>query len=427
MRKPRVMVVSNECLSEGGSNGRTLRNFLVGWPKECLAQFYIHGSSPDFEVCSRYYRVTDRQALMALLYGGNGGGVVECDGNNPIVAEEKTVGRPRRNALTMLVRELVWSSRRWMGNGFLQWTEAYSPQLILLQAGDCAFMFRIAEGLAERYGAPLVIYNSEDYYFKTYDYFRGIGPTHWCYPLFHRHFCRVFERVVKKAKMSVYIHEFLQDAYDSTFSLPSTTIYTATKIRAEKKDTPARGFVVSYLGNLGVGRHKALIEIAEALQCVSEHVFLDVYGKMPDEKICGELEACPGIRYRGFVSYKDVVRIMCESDLLIHAENFDAFYREDLRNAFSTKIADSLASGTCFLLYAPEEMACSQYLLKHEAAHVITDRGELEGRLREIITDRSVRERYLENAARLTVENHCAERNAAMFQERLLQVAEEAV
>ncbi len=31
---PRVLIISNECLSLSSSNGRTLRNLLVGWPKK---------------------------------------------------------------------------------------------------------------------------------------------------------------------------------------------------------------------------------------------------------------------------------------------------------------------------------------------------------------------------------------------------------
>ena len=63
---PRVLIVSNECLAENSSNGRTLRNFLLGWPKENLAQFYTKPGVPDFSVCTRYYRVTDADVLRSL-------------------------------------------------------------------------------------------------------------------------------------------------------------------------------------------------------------------------------------------------------------------------------------------------------------------------------------------------------------------------
>lgn len=62
----KLLIASNEPLSNSTSNGRTLRNLLLDIPKEQIAQFYIHGT-PDLSVCSTLYSVTDRDALNAFL------------------------------------------------------------------------------------------------------------------------------------------------------------------------------------------------------------------------------------------------------------------------------------------------------------------------------------------------------------------------
>ena len=54
MQYPRLLIISNECLSSVSSNGRTLRNLLIGWPKEKLAQFHIRRTAPDHSVCDRF-------------------------------------------------------------------------------------------------------------------------------------------------------------------------------------------------------------------------------------------------------------------------------------------------------------------------------------------------------------------------------------
>ena len=59
----------------------------------------------------------------------------------------------------------------------------FNPDIVLLQAGDCAFMFRLAVEVAEKYNAELVIYNSEGYYFKRLIIFRDTG-LHTFYILF---------------------------------------------------------------------------------------------------------------------------------------------------------------------------------------------------------------------------------------------------
>ena len=73
IRFPRILVISNNCFSKTNSNGRTLGNFFTGWPKDRLAQFYIQNEIPDFDVCEQFFRVTDSEAMKALLKKCNGG------------------------------------------------------------------------------------------------------------------------------------------------------------------------------------------------------------------------------------------------------------------------------------------------------------------------------------------------------------------
>lgn len=426
MNFPRVLIISNNCLSRTDSNGRTMRNFLERWPKEKLAQFYIQNSEPDFSVCRNFFRVTDGQALRAFLGKGISGGPVQEEKPEPLSGNPVGGGRKHtRTALTMLLREIVWNSRRWYGSEFQSWLDDFAPQVVLLQAGDCGFMFRLAEDIARRYHAKLVIYNSEAYYFKPFDYFRAKGLAHWAYPLFRNAFCRQFRRTISRAACSIYLCERLREDYDREFGLPSEVIYTATAQKTAAREQKERnGFIVSYLGNLGVGRHEPLVEIASALQEISPDLYLDVYGKIPNDTVQQAFDACPGIRYKGFVSYEQVVEVMHSSDLLVHCENFSGFYREDLKYAFSTKIADSLASGTCFLLYAPTEMACTHYLVTNEAAWVASEQKELQEILRLLVQEPQERERYLAQAAAVVAKNHSLEENAKKFQEILRKVWE---
>ena len=419
---PRVLIISNECLSQKGSNGRTLRNFFLGWPKEKLAQFYIRKGEPDFGVCSNYYCVTDGQALRAVFGRKIGNGTV-C---KPISENEKTssaqckTNRYGKNAITMLVREQIWVSGAWKKYGFFKWLQAYTPEVVVLQAGDCGFMYRLAVGISERLNIPLVLYNSEGYYFKDFDYFRSKGFGHLCYPLFRKNLCRQVRKAISKAYSSVYCCKALEEEYQNEFNMPSTTIYTATEIKPYATSGRNETFTASYLGNLGVGRHEPLIEIANVLHAVSEKFYLDIYANLPNAEVKRALEACPGIRYKGFVSYEEVQQIIARSDLLVHAESFTEFYREDSKFAFSTKIADTLASGKCFLLYAPAEVASARYLKENEAAYVVENLSELKDTVKRLIADEAARGKYTAAALALVARNHDAERNSKRFRAIIL-------
>ena len=315
--------------------------------------------------------------------------------------------------------------QRWGYKAFAQWVEDFDPQVVLLQAGDCGFMYKMARKLAKKHKVPLVIYNSEGYYFKKFDYFRATGLAHRLYPVFYRQFCRQFRKTMKMTSQTIYICQPLQQDYDRDFSTPSQTVYTATAVTAAEK-RPHGGFVVSYLGNLGVGRHEPLIEIAEALQEISPELHLDVYGKAPNEQVQQALENCPGICLKGFVPYEQVVEVMQQSDLLVHGESQDPFYREDLKYGFSTKLADSLASGTCFLLYAAPELACARYLKDQQAAYVVGCEQELKETLRLLVSDPAARSRYLDRAVEVVQANHTTDICTRAFQDILRKAAKDS-
>lgn len=413
---PRVLVISNNCFSKTDSNGRTLGNFFVGWPKDRLAQFYIQNASPDFEVCENYFRVTDGQAVKALLGKAAGGRVtpdmVPASAATSSVAATK---KRNRNALTMMVRNLVWNLGAWKKSGFDAWVADFAPEAVLLQAGDSSFMFALARKTASRYGVPLLIYNSEGYYFKDFDYFRAKGLAHWCYPVFRWGFCREFRRTQRQTAYNFYLCDGLKSAYAAEFDTPAVTLYTASDLTPVEEASNRSGFTVSYLGNMGVGRHEGLVAIANALQEISADYHLDVYGKIPNDAVQAAFDACPGIRYGGFLSYDQVVSVMQNSDLLVHTESFSEFYKEDLKFAFSTKIADSLACGRCFLLYAPETMECYRYVAQNALAYAVNTEEGLRETLRLLAQDATAREKYLANAQQAARERHSMEKNREAF------------
>ena len=65
------------------------------------------------------------------------------------------------------------------------------------------------------------------------------------------------------------------------------------------------------------------------------------------------------MRLRNITGSEEVI---ANSDLLVHVESFEKFYTRDLKYAFSTKIADSLASGIPLFMYGAEQISCTRYL-----------------------------------------------------------------
>ncbi len=417
MLNKRVLIISNNALCDASSNGRTLKNFFMSEDRERLAQFFIQSDKPDHSACRSFFRATDGQVLKAFLKRKSAGSVIAEDAaENEVGVKTANKRKTKRNPFTMLVRNFVWSRKGWRKE-FYSWVDGFKPEIVLLQAGDCPFLYDISVEISKKYNAPLAIYNSEDYYFKNYNYFRNSGLSGLLYPIFSGILKRSVKKAIGHSALSIYISEDLKLLYDGEFNKNSDFIYTATDVLPCVKDGDEPVF--SYLGNLGLNRHLGLIEIAKALNGISGEYKLDVYGRLPNDEVKSAFEGCDAIDYKGLVSYEEVKQVIKRSMLIFHTESFEKFYTKDIAHGFSTKIADSLAGGTCFVLYVPENITCAKYVKENDCALVISEPSELKDRLEEIIEDKEKRNYYINRAITVAERNHSAVKNREKFNELL--------
>jgi len=425
MKYPRVLVISNNCFSSSNSNGRTLGNFFMNWDSDCLAQLYIQAELPNSNVCKSFYRVTDYEILNAVLKFRSCGKVIKeteinLDSNNTRTDKglEKKINssKEKKKPFMYILRNLLWYTNKWKTMKLINWIDNFQPEILLFQAGDSVFMYDIARKLSIEYKIPLIIYNSEDYYLKDRKSFS---------PLFHIQrtmLKKSFRKLMDKAKYVVYLCDLLKYDFDKIFKTPGETMMTASSLTPgfKKKDNELP--VISYLGNVGVERWRSLAEIGKMLQRINGNYYIDVY----TQKLSLEAEEVfilqNGIRLKSSVSYGEVIEIMQMSDLLVHVESFSDFIKWDLKHAFSTKIADSLSCGTCLFAYGPEEIASVKYLKENDVACVVTDKENLEVKLRKIISDKILRKYYIEKALKLAQKRHNAETNSRRFEKVIRDV-----
>ena len=409
----RLLVVSNEPLNKSNSNGRTMANLLAAFASSELAQFYIHGA-PDFSLCANYYRVSDRDALAAFksLKPYRKSGVVEAEGEE-MSADGAGEKKHSRNCRNRVLRDIVWRSFRWWNRAFDRFLDEFAPTAVLLQAGDAPFMFRIARKIAKKRKLPLFMYNSEGYVLKEVLYSSASKKDPWHNAL-QRRLRREYRRFMKDADFCFYITEYLEACYQEKYPHPgkSRALYTPSELTAipDKSGTPFR---LMYCGNLGVGRIPSLCEVARALGGVDADATLDVYGRFISPEDEEALCAFSNVRYFGIVPYAEIPRVMSEASMLLHCENPERLV--NLRHAFSTKIADSLASGRPFLVYASREYPFVQYLEKHNAAHIAESEEELKTVFKDCFAGEEMLVSCTKNARELAQENHNKERNASQL------------
>lgn len=394
----RVLVLSNGALSQSDSNGRTVAMLLRNYKPSQLAQFYTYGI-PDEKFCDRFYRVTDGEALRSFIYRGEYGGPSnnQASEDGPV----REVKKKKKTPLKMLIREFIWKYGCWCRTNFWKWVDEFKPNIILINLGDNIFLPNLAIMVAKKYNIPIIVFSTEEYPFKKYNYItKKRSLFYW---IFNKKLNSIYIELSKYVKKGYFNSPSLKREYEKRYSYPCYIAMNTSQVKwidnAEKKGVTK----VSYIGNLGINRHIPLIEIANAIANVCPGLKLDVYGRIPNNTVEAAFANCSNINYKGFVKYDDVEKIIHESTLLVHAESKDPFYVRDLKFAFSTKLADSISSGTPLLIYGDKTMAAIEFISEEKCAFVCTESSKLEEILKKALTDISARKYVLEHAKKTKI------------------------
>lgn len=423
----RVLVVSNNCFSPSNSNGRTLGNLFYGWPKENLAQFCVIAHDPAWDVCDNYYCLEDRTMLAAFKHCKKAVGRKLQVPSEAVEHNAKTIDTQRRNIgkktlPKVMLRELVWAFSRWKSKDFEQWVDSFNPDVVVLQFGDSGFMLDIALYIAQSRKIPLVVYNTEGYYFFPRNWHFKSKLDGILFPIYKHSYQHKVRKLMAYASHSVYLNDKLQEDYDKEFGGKSSVIYNSSGLQnytahTFDKDVPQ----ISYLGNLGLDRDSAIAEVGKVLCNIDSRYHIDVYGNA-DEKITKTLYEVKGVVFHGCVSYDKVKEVISKSDILFHVESERGYKERQLQYAFSGKIADSVSSGKCFVLYAPKELACSKYIIETGAGWFADNKESLKQVIASILNNTIERNAVLEKAKVVAEQNHSFEGNARKFQNILLTV-----
>ena len=416
---PRVLVVTINSLSKSNSNGRTLGSMFEGWPKDKLAQICVAESDPDWELCDNYYCINDRAIMKAFLKLRKAEGRILTKGNSLSSFDQKADENRRKKAgektySKMIMRELVWACNRWQCEKLNCWIDHFNPEIVLYMMGDSIFMPHIALTIAKGKDIPMVIFNTEAYYFFRDNCYKHEWSDFVLHPLFMHFYKKKIRELFEYSRKSIHCNSLLKQDYDKEFGGDSTVIYTGSTVEFAPKKMNPNNVRFSYLGNLGLDRDSALIEIGELLNSIDKSYKIDVYGRASNS-IEERLRKSVGVEYRGLVDYEEVKSVIAESDILFHVETEKGLKEKLLKYGFSTKIADSIASGKAFVLYAPFDMASTKYILESGAGWYASNTEELRSAITSIIYNDNLRNQIIEKAREVSLTNHNMKNNANLF------------
>ncbi len=422
---PRVLIISHTPFSSFNSMGSTLGTYFTEYAPEKLAQFYIKKMAPDMIVCDNYYLVTDSELVNKIKHPFSKDcgrafrlGEMAQDSTFEISSTEQAMSKKHRG-VGLILRDILWRSGIWKNKKFKKWLDDFDPEVVMVQPGDFSYIIQLAVEISEKRNIPLLIHQSEAYYLK-----HNLENS-LVYRIYYRRFRNQFRRMMKRASNCVYLCEALERDYNKHFDTPSCTIMKPTSLTPDKahKEFDKDKLRFIYAGNLGpvVGRCEPLLQVGKALKSLGYSI--DVYTASKGEHM-SELTEENGIFLHEAVPYAELQRIIQECDFLIHIENQSDWHRYDEKYAFSTKIADMLASGRCSIIFGSCDIAGISYMRDNGLALVVEEEAQLAKKIQEVIDTPSIRERYIQNALMQAEKYHNPKTNAIAMNEVIISAFE---
>ena len=409
---PRLLIVGTTPYSTKDQS-RSFDAFFHYWEKENLAQIFCKPQSPVKGHCGTLFQITDYRMLQRWkgkrLETGKVYHYDELpDSNESGQRTDETASAPnaykfglQHTPLTHLLRGLLWRKRFWCTDALNMWLDGFRPECVFLSFSDDYFIPQIALYVAERYNIPIVSSILDDYYFNTR---LSLNPLYWWYKLTYK---KLIRRVLAHKGSAIYISDKIRDKYNGDMGLDGETVYlTSTVKRKPFAPVDTEKPLITYFGNIGMGRNHSLNDIGYALGQINPDYRLEVYSGAKDPKYYEVFKTNPNVFYGGMIPYEQVQEKMQNSDVTVIVEGFK---EEDVnlsRYSLSTKAADALASGATILTYGSQECGIVEYMQSTLASFVCTDKNQLVDTIRQMLERRDLQEQYYAQAIVMTNEHH---------------------
>ena len=405
------------------ATSRAFDAYFHFWEKENLAQVFSNTKKPCKGHCGTLFQITDYRILNRWRGSKAETGVIynydELEiawENNDLELENKAdekaykFGR-KHTPLTHLLRGILWRKKFWCTKKFNDWLEEFKPECVFLSFSDDYFIPQIALYVAKKFNIPIVSSIGDDYYFNTRFSF---SPFYYLYKYTYRALIR---KVFKHKGSAIYISDKIRDKYNSEFSLDGETVYLNSEIeRKPFEHIDAENPVITYFGNIRMGRNNSLNDIGLALGKINPNYVLQVYSNESDEEYLKVFEGNKNLQYCGTIPYAQVLEKMYKSHITVIVEGFEKQDIDLSRYSLSTKAADALASGASILSYGSEECGIIEYMKSTNASTVCDNKEKLEESIRELIENKDLQKDYYEKAIEITEKHHNLESSCAVFE-----------
>lgn len=409
----RLLIISNNVLSETSSNGKTILSYIDSIPKECIAQLYFSPETPKVEGY-RYFRISDQDILHGVFNSKRRGHVIEAV--PPHVKKTAAKKKPvPKNSIARLGREALWS-HKWKSAALLRWLDEFKPTSVFFHAGDSIFAHEIFAFVVDRYKPKATVFVTDDYVMPI----QSEDIISKCRRQLVRN---SLGRALGKAHEVFTISPQMRDAYKSLYHKDSSFLVNLTEplLREEYRVLDPDSIIFTYAGTLYFGREENIGRLADAIQKYNtqhpEKKELVIHAYTSNKAGNNIRPDNPYLVFCGRVDKDDLIKVYNKSNYLLFVESFDSRQAEKTKYSLSTKVPEYLSLRKPILAIGPAGIGSMEYL--RDVAACAFDAESVYDVLTRLVESKEIQDSLSEAAYNKYVQHHNREQLQRDFVSRV--------
>jgi len=422
-----ILVITRSPWRDENNIGNTMSNIFGDMTEHEIYGMCFRSGFFNNSVLKKCYNISEMQFISGFKNKFQVGEIVQATENRQLDdVETKVYNNAKRFKWRILwfVREFIWTLMPWKNESLKEYLEQIKPDVVFMPVFDCWYPFKVLSFVHEYTKAKVVLFHADDNYsMKQYSF----SPLYWIFRINTR---KWIKKCVGLSSLNFAITEAQKNEYEKYFKKSFKVLYKGKEF-SEKPVVNSGNSVkkILFTGNISSGRYKSLAFIGEALDKINKNkkvAELDIYTFTPlTKEMKRNLCKYESINLHGGVTLKEVENLQSKADILVHVESFDMKSKLSVRLSFSTKIVDYLYQAKCILAIGPDGVASIDYLIRNDAAFVITDMNHIEESLTRLVSSPQLIEEYSEKAWLCGKRNHDINKNIKMIIEEFEKIINE--
>lgn len=426
MHYPKVLLLCS--LSQNTANGITIANLFKCWPVDRIALAEFNDPIEDIYVpgIRRYYIIGAKESRFIRPFGYLR--KMRASASHDLAAPPERSKREarksgggakaklatlqanflHRSGLAMVSRSFTFSPE------FRKWVEDFGPDFIYCTGGDiCKLEF--LQRVIRDFKVPGAIHIFDDYINSKHE---GTWfPRYW-----RKRLDTTFRATVNACGLHLAIGDKMADEYTGKYGKrfhgfhnpidPAIWCRNEEPVEPLNPEENIKDFSFLYAGKINkdtVGPIRRFMEAVQRLREQGHAVRFGIHSPYPFEEIQRLLGENAEEVYLGRIPYAELPNAFRSADALLLPLDFTEATIKYIRLSMLTKATEYMISGTPIFCFAPDEIAVTEYLLRHEAAYHCNQPGQLEDCILEFIRNGALRCELAANAVQRAREHHLME------------------